>query len=99
MGCLVLCSGGRGWSWLSSRGGENGFVQGDSAPDVIHQWFHECGLMDKGGSQYCSLLEKEAGMTEQKTMTSLEGAEKNIGMLHFLDQWLGEMVVKWVAHQ
>lgn len=33
-------------------------------------------------------------MTEQKAMTPLEGAEKNVGMLHFLNQWLREMVIK-----
>lgn len=92
MGCLVLCSGGRVWSWLSSRGGENGNVQGDSAPNVIHAWSHEHGLMDRGGSQYCSLLQREAGITEQKAMTPLERAEKSVE--NFLDQWLREMVVK-----
>lgn len=33
-------------------------------------------------------------MTEQKAMTPLERAEKNVGMLHFPDQWLRGMVVK-----
>lgn len=61
------------WSWLRSRGGENGYVQGDNGlrcHPLMVSWVWPGG---QGGKSVlpCFLLEREAGMTEQKAMRKM----------------------------